>query len=128
MLSPLFGILHRYRALIETAAAPAFVHIHTAEAMANVTITPGHADPVNASTMVMTGDFGPLEANEVTPILFNPTASIESIRRPATKTGNGSWRVDDFNVSFGGKWSVRAEVLASDLEFVKLEDQIEIRL
>lgn len=115
------------RALLEGAAAPAFVHIHTNKAMAEVTITPGRAGPVNASIMIMTGDFGPLEAKEVTLVLSNPTAGVESIRRPAMKISDGNWRVADLNVPFGGKWSVRVEILVSDFDLVRLEDEIEVR-
>ena len=44
------------RALAEAAAQPAAIHIHTATAMADLSITPGRAGPVTASMVVMTGD------------------------------------------------------------------------
>ncbi|MGV6876413.1 copper resistance CopC/CopD family protein [Pseudochelatococcus sp. B33] len=115
------------RALIEAAAAPAYVHIHRDKAMAEVTITPGHVGPVNASIMTMTGDFGPLAAKEVTLVLSNPAAGVEPIRRPATREDESNWRVDGLNLPLPGKWSVRVDILISDFERVKLEDAIEIR-
>lgn len=115
------------RALIEAAAAPAFVHIHTAKAMAEVTITPGRAGPAAASIMIMSGDFAPLEAKAVTLVLSNPASGVEPIRRPATKVGDGKWRVDGLNVPFAGRWSVRVDILVSDFELVKLEDEIDLR-
>lgn len=115
------------RALAEAAAAPASIHIHTDKAMADLTIAPGRAGPVSASIMIMTGDFGPLDAKEVILVLSNPPAGIEQIKRPAIKPGDGTWRIDGLNLPLPGRWTVRIDVLISDFEMVKLEDTIEIR-
>lgn len=115
------------RTLMEAAAAPAFAHIHTAKAIAEVTITPGHTGRVNATIAIMAGDFGPMQAKEVTLILSNSAAGIEAIRRPATEIGGGTWRVDDLDVPLAGKWSARIDILVSDFALVKLEGPIEIR-
>ncbi|PXW57905.1 copper resistance CopC/CopD family protein [Chelatococcus asaccharovorans] len=64
------------RALAEAAAAPASIHIHTAKAMADLTVAPGRVGPSLASIVIMTGDFGPLAAKDVTLILANPSAGI----------------------------------------------------
>ena len=71
------------RALLEAAAAPAELHIHTDKAMAQLSITPGRAGPVTVSIALATGDFQPLEAKEVSLALANPGAGIEPIRRAA---------------------------------------------
>lgn len=115
------------RALAVAAAAPVSLHIHTQKAMADLTITPGRAGPAAASIAIMTGDFGPLDAKELTLVLSNPDAGIEQIRRPATKLADGTWRVDGLNLPLPGRWSVRIDILVSDFELVKLEDRIEIR-
>ena len=115
------------RALAEATAAPVSMHIHTNKAMADLTITPGHAGPVDASIMIMTGDFGPLDAKEVTLVLSNPAAGIEQIKRPARKADDGTWRIDDLNLPLSGRWSVRLDILVSDFELMKLEDKVEIR-
>jgi copper transport protein len=115
------------RALAEAAARPASIHIHTAPAMADLTISPGRAGPVTVSIVVMTGDFGALDAQEVTLVLSNPAAGIEPIRRPAAKAGDGSWRVDGLTIPVPGRWTARIEVLISDFEMVRLEDEVEIR-
>jgi len=115
------------RALAEAAAQPVSIHIHTAPAMADLTITPGRAGPVTASIMVMTGDFGPLDAQEVTLVLSNPAAGIEPIRRKAVKPGDGTWRVDGLVIPVPGRWAVRIDVLISDFQIAKLEDVIDIR-
>ncbi|MFX9023725.1 hypothetical protein ABTN14_18900, partial [Acinetobacter baumannii] len=43
------------RVLDAIARAPVHLHIHTLPAMADVTISPGHAGPVSVSVMTMTG-------------------------------------------------------------------------
>ncbi len=115
------------RALAEAAAAPVSIHIHTAKAMADLTVTPGRAGKVTASITIMTGDFGPLDAKGVTLVLSNPSAGIEAIRREAKKPGDGTWRVDDLTLPIPGRWTARVDILVSDFELAKLEDRIEIR-
>ena len=53
------------RALVIAAMRPAHMHIHTAEAMADVTFKPGRAGPVQVDIIIMKGDFGGLDAREV---------------------------------------------------------------
>ena len=95
--------------------------------MADLTITPGRGGPAVASIAIMTGDFGPLDAKELTLVLSNPGAGIEQITRPAAKLADGTWRVDGLNLPLPGRWSVRIDILVSDFELVKIEDNIEIR-
>ncbi|TJW77682.1 MAG: copper resistance protein CopC, partial [Mesorhizobium sp.] len=115
------------RALAIAAAQPASVHIHTPKAMADLSITPGHVGPVAASIVIMTGDFGPLDASQVTLVLSKPDAGIEPIKRAATKRGDGTWRVDDLVVPVPGRWTARLDILVSDFEMVKIEAPIDIR-
>lgn len=115
------------RALEAAAAAPISAHIHTAKAMAEVTVTPGRAGPVSVSIALQTGDFGPLAAREVTLTLSNPGAGIEPIRRPATKAGDGTWRVDGLVVPVAGRWNIEVGVLISDFDLVRLRETIDIR-
>ncbi|RWB76739.1 MAG: copper resistance protein CopC [Mesorhizobium sp.] len=115
------------RALAIAAAQPASVHIHTLKAMADLSITPGHAGQVAASIVIMTGDFGPLDAKAVTLVLSKPDSGIEPIKRPATKPGNGTWRVDNLVIPISGRWTARLDILVSDFEQVKIEAPIDIR-
>ncbi|MER9946833.1 copper resistance CopC/CopD family protein [Mesorhizobium sp. M0047] len=115
------------RALAIAAAQPASVHIHALQAMADLSITPGHAGPVVASMIIMTGDFGPLDAKEVTLVLSKPDSGIEPLKRAATKPGDGSWRVDNLVIPVPGRWTVRIDILVSDFELVKIEAPIDIR-
>ncbi|WP_192253113.1 copper resistance CopC/CopD family protein [Mesorhizobium silamurunense] len=115
------------RALAIAAAQPVSVHIHTLQAMADLSITPGHAGQVAASMVIMTGDFGPLDAKAVTLVLSKPDSGIEPIKRPATKPGDGTWRVDNLVIPLPGRWNARLDILVSDFELVKIEAPIEIR-
>ncbi|WP_445299314.1 copper resistance CopC/CopD family protein [Mesorhizobium sp. NZP2298] len=115
------------RALAIAAAQPVSVHIHALQAMADLSITPGHAGPVAASMIIMTGDFGPLDAKEVTLVLSKPDSGIESLKRAATKPGDGSWRVDNLVIPVPGRWTVRLDILVSDFEIVKIEAPVDIR-
>ncbi|BAB50240.1 mll3323 [Mesorhizobium japonicum MAFF 303099] len=115
------------RALAIAAAQPVSVHIHALEAMADLSITPGHAGPVAASMIIMTGDFGPLDAKEVTLVLSKPDSGIEPLKRAATKPGDGSWRVDNLVIPVPGRWTVRIDILVSDFKMVKIEAPVDIR-
>lgn len=115
------------RALAMAAAEPADVHIHTLDAMAEVVITPGRAGPVASRITIMTGDYGPLDAKEVTLVLASATAGIEPIRRPARKAGDGAWQVDDVTLPVPGTWQVRVDILVSDFKLVRLPAEIVIR-
>jgi copper transport protein len=95
--------------------------------MAEVTITPGHAGPVSAKISVLTGDFGPLDAKEVTLALSDPAAGVEPIKRPATKSADGTWRVDGLTVPVPGHWDVDVAILLSEFELVHLRDAVDIR-
>lgn len=114
------------RALEAAAAAPASVHIHTARAMVDVTLAPGHAGPVVASIVPLTGDFSPLDPVEVTLTLSNPALGIEPIRREATRRDDGTWRVDDLTVPVAGRWDVDIALLVSEFELVRLDGKIDI--
>ncbi|QKD01838.1 copper resistance CopC/CopD family protein [Mesorhizobium loti] len=115
------------RALAIAAAQPVSVHIHALQAMADLSITPGHAGPVAASMIIMTGDFGPLDAKEVTLVLSKPDSGIEPLKRAATKPGDGSWRVDNLVIPVPGRWTVRIDILVSDFEMVKIGAPVDIR-
>lgn len=74
----------------------------------------------------MTGDFGPLDAKEVSFVFSNPEAGIEPFRRRAEKSGDGTWQAEGVVLPLPGKWSVRVDVLISDFEIAKLKGGITI--
>lgn len=115
------------RALEILADQPATVHLHAAQAMANVRFSPGRAGQVAASIEVFSTAAKVLTPTEVTLVLSNPASGIEAIRRPAQRAGEANWRVDVFAVPLPGTWHVRLDLLVSDFELVKLEGKVRIR-
>jgi copper transport protein len=112
------------RALVE--GEPAFVHIHTEQAMADVTATPGRAGPVTITVHLQRGDFGPLAAKEVTVRLSSKALGLEPLVRPARDDGNGTWTAAGFVLPRGGIWTVEVEVLIDDFDKVSLDAPIVI--
>ena len=115
------------RALAAAAAQPATVHIHTAKAMADMTVTPGRAGPVTISAFIMTGDFGTLDPKEVDFVFANPTAGIEPFKRRAENASDGTWRAEGVVLPLAGEWTIRIEVLIDDFDLAKLEGRVAIR-
>lgn len=115
------------RALAIAAAGPASVHIHSDKAMAEVTVSPGHAGPVEVSAIVLSADFAPLAAKEVTFVFSNPEAGIEPMRRKAELQADGSWRATGVVLPLAGRWQVRLDILVSDFDLVRLQDAVDIR-
>lgn len=115
------------RALAAAAAGPASIHIHSDKAMAEVTVTPGGAGPVDISAVILSAEFEPLTAKEVTFVLSNPQAGVEPMRRKAELQADGSWRAAGVVIPLAGRWQLRVDVLISDFELVRLQGEIDIR-
>jgi putative copper resistance protein D len=84
----------------------AFVHIHTEQGMADVTIMPGRTGPAHATIRLWDADFEPLGAREVTFTLTAPAAGSKPITRVAVQDADGAWKVDRIELSQPGNWMV----------------------
>jgi copper transport protein len=115
------------RAIAAAAMEPSILNIHTGSAVAELSFSPGRAGPVTVSMILMTGNFGPLDAKQVTLTIANPAAGVEPFRRAASKPGNGTWRIDRLTLPIPGIWFTRVEILMPDSTVLTLEDQVEIR-
>lgn len=115
------------RAITAAQAQPAAVHIHTLQAMADVTVTPGRAGPGSVSVVLMNGEFGPLPAKELGLSFSNPAAGIEPIERRARLGSDGIWRIEELNLPVPGRWEIELEILISDFEMRRIKDAIVIR-
>ncbi|QOF75625.1 copper resistance protein CopC (plasmid) [Aminobacter sp. SR38] len=111
------------RTLSMAAAEIATVHVHTATAMADVTVSPGHAGPVSASIALSAGLVEPKQVEFVATLA---DAGIEPMRRRARRCED-RWCVDGLVLPVPGTWVVRVEVLISEFELEKLEGSIEIK-
>ena len=114
------------RALALKAEEPAFLHLHTERAMADVTIRPGRAGLSAIHVVLQTGEFTPLAAKELTVALSNEAAGIEPIVRTATRVEGATWRVTDVNLPISGWWQIRLSILINDFERVSINGTIGI--
>jgi copper resistance protein D len=93
----------KYEAVPEGAA---FIHMHSLEGMADVTIMPGHVGPASATVRLWDDDFDPLKAEALTFALTAPAAGSSPVASTATKDDSGAWVVDGIALSEGGNWTV----------------------
>jgi copper transport protein len=114
------------RAMIDAAAAPLQIHIHTERAMADMTIARNRSGGRQISMTMLDGQFGPLAAKEVTLVLSNRSAGIEPLRLRAQHIEATIWRIEDVRIPFPGRWQARVEILISDFEKVAIEDDIDL--
>jgi putative copper resistance protein D len=90
-------------------AGAAFVHIHTNEAMVEVTLTPGRAGPANAAIRVLREDFSEFPAKDVQLTLEAPGAG-DKIARNAAHLPDGTWQVNAIDLAKPGIWTVRVTI------------------
>ena len=114
------------RALLQAAAEPARLHLHTQKAMADITLTPGRAGPVAASVAFETGDFEALIPKEATIAFSKPDSGVEPIERKLRLGADGLWRSDPAPLAVAGIWTVRIEALISDFDLAVLQDRVVI--
>lgn len=102
-----------------------FTHLHTDKAMANVTVSPGRAGPVEIVIRLETMDERPLTAKAVSVTLFNtPTGA----RLPAIQADRqGDRWTAKVSVPAPGDWTLGLGISISDTEGVNVESPIVIR-
>ena len=103
-----------------------FTHLHTDRAMANVTISPGRAGPVEVAIQLETPDERPLKAAGLSVTLSNPQAGIEPFTAEAERLGDSDWRIK-MSAPVAGRWTLGLGILISDFERVNVEAPILIR-
>lgn len=85
----------------------AFVHIHTGEVMADVTVTPGQARQADAIIRLLREDSTEFPAQDVTFTAELPGQRATSISRAAVRHDDGSWHASRINFGQPGNWTVR---------------------
>ena len=88
----------------------AFVHIHTEEAMADVTANPGRAGPVDFSIRVLHDDLSEFITNNVHLQVEPPTPGPPSVDRAAVRQADGTWAVNGIDLPLPGNWTVKVIV------------------
>ncbi len=90
----------------EVPDGAAFVHIHSEEGMAEITITPGRPGTSDASIRLLTEDLGPLAAQEVTITLTGPAVDSRPTTQIASPAADGYWKVKKIELPRPGIWTV----------------------
>jgi putative copper export protein len=116
--------IHPATALIPSDAA--FTHIHMPEAMADVTINPGHTGRSAVTIRVSREDFSTFAAKDVLLVLDPPAASGTSMHLNAKPQPDGTWAVNDVLLAQPGIWTVRVFVIAQSGETIVLDAPIVI--
>jgi len=88
----------------------AFVHIHTPEVMAEVTIEPGRVGRTDVTIRVSREDLSNYPAKDVRLALDPPTAGAQTIERNAIEQPDGRWLVNDLTLTASGIWATRVIV------------------
>jgi len=101
---------HHHLPTADVPADAAFVHIHTEQAMAEVTIDPGRAGPANANIRLLDENFSELPANVVHLTLEPPAPGPAPVERDAVRQADGTWAVDGIDLPASGNWTVRVTI------------------
>jgi copper transport protein len=103
-----------------------FTHLHTEAAMANVTVTPGHAGPVVITVQLQTPDERPLTAAAVAVTLSNPELGIEPANATAQRMADGQWRAT-MAAPVAGRWTLELGILVTDFDRISIAAPILIK-
>jgi hypothetical protein len=103
-----------------------FTHLHTEKAMANVTVSPGRAGPVEITIQLETMEEKPLSAKAVSVTL----TEIQTGRRlppvQAARTGEAAWQVK-IPMLTAGNWMLGLGISITDSDKVNVESPIPIK-
>jgi putative copper resistance protein D len=106
-------------------ADAAFVHIHTNEAMAEVTLEPGRIGQANATIRVLRDDFSEFPAKDVE-LSLEASGSGHKFLRSAAHLPDGTWQVNAVDLSQAGVWTVRVTITPEVGEPIVLDAPIEV--
>ncbi len=103
-----------------------FTHIHTTKAMANVTVSPGRAGPVDIAIQLETMEEQPLTARAVSVTLSDATSGKRGPAVQAELTGDARWHVKIPRLS-AGRWTLGLGIAISDTDQFTVEAPILIK-
>ena len=111
---------------VDIPADAAFVHIHSEEAMADVTVDPGRAGRANVSIRVSNEDSSEFPTNDVHLTLDPPAPGPARIERAAVRQSDGTWAVDGVDLPAPGNWTVRVIIAGNYGKKIVLDGPIVI--
>ncbi|HEY1474570.1 MAG TPA: copper homeostasis membrane protein CopD [Pseudolabrys sp.] len=97
---------HAHSTSVQVPPDAAFVHIHTSEAMAEVTISPGRTGEARATIRLLREDFSELPAKSIE-LALDPPGAGPTIARAAAHLPDGTWQVNGLDLPLSGIWTVR---------------------
>ena len=103
-----------------------FTHLHTGKAMANVTVSPGRAGPVEIAIQLETTDEAPLTAKAVSVTLVDTQTGRKLTPVEATRDGEDGWRVKVAQLT-PGRWMLGLGIAISEADHVNVESPILIK-
>ncbi|MBR0699606.1 copper chaperone PCu(A)C [Bradyrhizobium diazoefficiens] len=124
-----------HRAEQATAVPPAatsdadesfFTHLHAEKAMANVTVSPGRAGPVEIAIQLEDANELPLSADAVAVTLGNPEHGVAPITANAERISHDQWRVR-MSAPLSGRWSLGLDIRITPLDAVNVVSPILLR-
>jgi uncharacterized membrane protein len=98
---------HVHSSSAEIPPEAAFVHLHSEQAMTDITVNPGCAGKTTATIRVMREDSSEFPAAFVNVALDPPAPGGPSIERRAEYGSDGTWRIIQFGIPASGIWTVR---------------------
>ena len=129
------GLALAMAALLSVAATPLaaatdddsfFTHLHTEKAMANVTVSPGRAGPVEIAIQLETTDETPLAARAVSVTLVDTQSGRKLAPVEASRDGEDSWHVKVAQLT-PGRWMLGLGISISEADHVSIESPILIK-
>jgi putative copper resistance protein D len=104
----------------------AFVHIHSDQGMAEVTILPGRAGAASATIHLWDDDFNVIPAHALTLTLTPPAPGSKPMTRSAVQDPDAAWHVDGIELSQPGNWTVTVSTVLGSGKPLVLEAPIVI--
>lgn len=103
-----------------------FTHLHTEKAMANVTVSPGRAGPVEIAIQLETTDETPLTAKAVSVTLVDTQTGRKLAPVEASRDGEDGWQVKVAQLT-PGRWMLGLGISISEADHVSIESPILIK-
>jgi len=103
-----------------------FTHIDTDKAMANVTVSPARAGPVDITIELQTVDERPLKAEAVSVTLSSAKAGVKAQTIRATKANESEWHVRT-SLPVRGRRTLGLGILISDTDKVEVAAPILVK-
>jgi hypothetical protein len=103
-----------------------FSHLHAERAMANVTVSPGRAGPVEIEIQIEDANEAPLAADAVSVTLTNAENGVAAVTVNARRVDHDRWMARMWAPKVG-RWSLALGIAISATDTVNVESPILLR-